>query len=389
MKDNEKRTWAEIDLGRLEHNYRALRAMLPPGCRFLGVVKADAYGHGALRVAQRLERLGCEYLAVACLDEAVSLRQMGINAPILVLGHTDPRYAGELLGYHLTQTVFDLDTARALSAEAVRTGRALKIHLKADTGMSRLGLLCREECMEDSAALLAEICALPGLEAEGLFTHFADADGNEEYTMGQFTRFLDARQALEALGVRFKICHCAASAAVLNYPCTHMDMVRPGIALYGYYPAPGLEGLDSSGLLPVMALKTRVAAVRAVPAGTCVSYGCTARLERDSRLAVLPVGYGDGYPRLLSNRMEVLLRGRRCPVVGRICMDMCMVDVTDVPDAVPGDVAELYGREGLLEQAAALAGTIPYELLCNVNPRVPRIYTGRGGVTGTDPSCPA
>ena len=141
--------------------------------------------------------------------------------------------------------------------------------------------------------------------------------------------------------------------------------------------------------LPVMALKTRVAAVRAVPAGTCVSYGCTARLERDSRLAVLPVGYGDGYPRLLSNRMEVLLRGRRCPVVGRICMDMCMVDVTDVPDAVPGDVAELYGREGLLEQAAALAGTIPYELLCNVNPRVPRIYTGRGGVTGTDPSCPA
>ena len=196
--------------------------------------------------------------------------------------------------------------------------------------------------------------------------------------MGQFTRFLDARQALEALGVRFKICHCAASAAVLNYPCTHMDMVRPGIALYGYYPAPGLEGLDSSGLLPVMALKTRVAAVRAVPAGTCVSYGCTARLERDSRLAVLPVGYGDGYPRLLSNRMEVLLRGRRCPVVGRICMDMCMVDVTDVPDAVPGDVAELYGREGLLEQAAALAGTIPYELLCNVNPRVLRIYTGRG-----------
>ena len=230
------RTWAEISLDRLAHNYQTLRAMLAPDCRFLGLCKANAYGHGALQVGRKLE----------------------------------------------------------------------------------------------------------------------------------------------ALGVRFKICHCAASAAVLNYPCTHMDMVRPGIALYGYYPAPGLEGLDSSGLLPVMALKTRVAAVRAVPAGTCVSYGCTARLERDSRLAVLPVGYGDGYPRLLSNRMEVLLRGRRCPVVGRICMDMCMVDVTDVPDAVPGDVAELYGREGLLEQAAALAGTIPYELLCNVNPRVPRIYTGRG-----------
>lgn len=148
--------------------------------------------------------------------------------------------------------------------------------------MTRLGFLWREGGERETAAAIAALCALPGLEAEGLFTHFADADGNEEYTMGQFTRFLDARQALEALGVRFKICHCAASAAVLNYPCTHMDMVRPGIALYGYYPAPGLEGLDSSGLLPVMALKTRVAAVRAVPAGTCVSYGCTARLERDS-----------------------------------------------------------------------------------------------------------
>ena len=343
------RTWAEISLDRLAHNYQTLRAMLAPDCRFLGLCKANAYGHGALQVGRKLEALGADMLAVACVDEAAELRRGGVTIPILCLGQTPPQLAELLLEHDVTQTVSERETAAAIAA----------------------------------------LCALPGLEAEGLFTHFADADGNEEYTMGQFTRFLDARQALEALGVRFKICHCAASAAVLNYPCTHMDMVRPGIALYGYYPAPGLEGLDSSGLLPVMALKTRVAAVRAVPAGTCVSYGCTARLERDSRLAVLPVGYGDGYPRLLSNRMEVLLRGRRCPVVGRICMDMCMVDVTDVPDAVPGDVAELYGREGLLEQAAALAGTIPYELLCNVNPRVPRIYTGRGGVTGTDPSCPA
>ena len=315
---------------------------------------------------------------MSCLAEARELREAGVLTPILLLGYTPTDCAEELLRYGLTQTVYDLESARAFSAAAQAAGRRLRIHVKADTGMSRLGWLCNEGHRTEAADAIAAVCALPGLEAEGLFTHFADADGNEEYTMGQFTRFLDARQALEALGVRFKICHCAASAAVLNYPCTHMDMVRPGIALYGYYPAPGLEGLDSSGLLPVMALKTRVAAVRAVPAGTCVSYGCTARLERDSRLAVLPVGYGDGYPRLLSNRMEVLLRGRRCPVVGRICMDMCMVDVTDVPDAVPGDVAELYGREGLLEQAAALAGTIPYELLCNVNPRVPRIYTGRG-----------
>ena len=383
------RTWAEISLDRLAHNYQTLRAMLAPDCRFLGLCKANAYGHGALQVGRKLEALGADMLAVACVDEAAELRRGGVTIPILCLGQTPPQLAELLLEHDVTQTVSDLETGRALARAAQAVGRTLKIHVKVDTGMTRLGFLWREGGERETAAAIAALCALPGLEAEGLFTHFADADGNEEYTMGQFTRFLDARQALEALGVRFKICHCAASAAVLNYPCTHMDMVRPGIALYGYYPAPGLEGLDSSGLLPVMALKTRVAAVRAVPAGTCVSYGCTARLERDSRLAVLPVGYGDGYPRLLSHRMEVLLRGRRCPVVGRICMDMCMVDVTDVPDAVPGDVAELYGREGLLEQAAALAGTIPYELLCNVNPRVPRIYTGRGGVTGTDPSCPA
>lgn len=374
MKDNEKRTWAEIDLGRLEHNYRALRAMLAPGCRFLGVVKADAYGHGALRVAQRLERLGCEYLAVACLDEAVSLRQMGINAPILVLGHTDPRYAGELLGYHLTQTVFDLDTARALSAEAVRTGRALKIHLKADTGMSRLGLLCREECMEDSAALLAEICALPGLEAEGIFTHFSDADGSEEYTMLQFTRFLDLLELLKRKNLVFPIRHCAASAAVLNYPCTHMDMVRPGIALYGCYPDPSCAGLDGPGLLSVMTLKARVASVKRVPAGTPVSYGRTHVLERDSLLAVLPIGYADGLHRVSSDRLTVSVGGVRVPIVGRICMDMCMADVTGVQGVKQGDEAVIYGAQCPIEEAAALAGTVQYELLCAVSPRVPRVY---------------
>ena len=354
----------------------------------MGLCKANAYGHGALQVGRKLEALGADMLAVACVDEAAELRRGGVTIPILCLGQTPPQLAELLLEHDVTQTVSDLETGRAPGPRGTGCGTDAEDPREGGHRHDPAGLSLAGGGERETAAAIAALCALPGLEAEGLFTHFADADGNEEYTMGQFTRFLDARQALEALGVRFKICHCAASAAVLNYPCTHMDMVRPGIALYGYYPAPGLEGLDSSGLLPVMALKTRVAAVRAVPAGTCVSYGCTARLERDSRLAVLPVGYGDGYPRLLSNRMEVLLRGRRCPVVGRICMDMCMVDVTDVPDAVPGDVAELYGREGLLEQAAALAGTIPYELLCNVNPRVPRIYTGRG-VTGTDPSCPA
>ena len=226
---------------------------------------------------------------------------------------------------------------------------------------------------EETADEIARLCRLPGLEAEGLFTHFADADGSEAYTMAQFDRFLAARAALEERGIAFKICHCASSAAVLQYPCTYLDMVRPGLVLYGWYPAEELKGLDGPGLEPVMAVKSRVAAVRSLPKGTPVSYGRTAVLERDSRIAVVPVGYGDGYPRSLSNRMVMRVRGVECPIVGRVCMDMCMLDVTDVPGVQAGDVAVVYDGP-LLERAARLAGTIPYELMCDVNPRVPRVY---------------
>ena len=372
MERTEKRTWAEIDLGALEHNYRTLRAMLPAGCRFLGVVKANAYGHGAIPVARRLEKLGADYLAVASLDEGAELRVAGITAPILVLGHTPVEFAADLVRLRLTQTVFDLETARALSAAAVAEGRDLKIHLKADTGMSRLGLLCDEAHMEESADTMAAICALPRLEHEGIFTHFSDADGSEEFTMLQFTRFLDVIAAMEKRGVTFAIRHCAASAGTLKYPCTHMDMVRPGIALYGHYPSPDCQGLDGPGLAPVMTLKTRVAAVRELPAGSFVSYGRTARLEEDTRVAVLPVGYGDGFFRLLSNRGAVLLGGKECPILGRVCMDLCMVRADDA--VRPGDEAVLFGPDCPIETMADQVGTIQYELLCDVNRRVPRIY---------------
>lgn len=369
-----KRTWAEISLPNLEHNYRALRGMLPRGCRFLGVVKANAYGHGAVPVAKKLEELGAEYLAVACLDEAVELRQAGITAPILLLGPTPAEFAGELLHYDLTQSVQDLPAARALSEAAVQADKLLKIHIKADTGMSRLGFLCDEEHVATSVNEIAQVCALPGLKAEGIFTHFANADGDESYSMRQLTRFLDAVDKLSARGVKFEIRHCAASAAVLNYPCTHLDMVRPGIALYGHYPDPSCEGLDGPGLLPVMTLKTRIVAVRELSAGTCISYGCTHTLARDSRLAVLPVGYADGLERLLSNRSEMLVRGKRVPILGRVCMDMCMVDVTDLPAVEVGDEATVFGPELPLEEKADAVGTIQYELLCGVAPRVPRVY---------------
>ena len=372
MSDVQMRTWAEIDLSRLRHNYTALREQLVPGCRFVGVVKANAYGHGAVPVAQKLEEWGADYLAVACLEEAAELRQAGIRAPILILGVTLPRYAGELLAWDAAQAVGDLETGRALSAAAVAAGRTLTIHVKADTGMSRLGFLCDEAHLDRAAGEITALCALPGLRAEGVFTHFSDADGCEAYTMRQFTRFLDLLDKLSARGVTFEIRHCAASAAMLNYPCTHLDMVRPGIALYGHYPAPGME--YTCPLLPVMTLKTRVAAVRELPAGTCVRYGRTATLARDSRLAVLPVGYGDGYFRLFSNGQPVAIRGKKAPVVGRVCMDLTMVDVTDLPGVVPGDEAVLYGDAAPVEDGADRAGTIQYELLCDVSPRVPRVY---------------
>lgn len=374
MEQEKRRTWAEIDLKALEHNYHTLRAMLPEGCRLLAPVKANAYGHGAVSVAQKLEKLGIDYLAVASLEEGIQLRRAGVTVPILILGYTDPTWAGELLEYDLTQGVFNEETAIALSQAAGKAGKSLTVHMKADTGMTRLGLLCDEGDMEETAETIARMYALPGLHWEGIFTHFSHADGSEEYTMLQFTRFLDLLKKLEEKGVTFEIRHCAASAAVLNYPCTYLDMVRPGIAFYGHYPDPSCEGLDGPGLQPLMTLKSRVVSVKTVPAGTAVSYGRTHTLEREARLAVLGIGYGDGLPRACSDKLRVWLGGGCANVVGRICMDLCMVDVTDLPDVKPGDVAEIYGSHVPVEDAAALAGTIQYELLCNVNQRVPRIY---------------
>ncbi|MCI7472179.1 MAG: alanine racemase [Clostridiales bacterium] len=373
MKQTQTRTWTEIDLSNLEHNYRVLRAMLPQGCRFLGVVKADAYGHGAVQVARRLETLGAEYLAVACLDEALELRQAGIHTPILILGYTPTERAEALLDHEITQTVYDLEMAQALSASATAAGKTLKIHVKADTGMSRLGWLCGGENLSAAVETMAQVCALPGLEAEGIYTHFANADGDEDYTMLQFTRFLDLLEELKDRGITFAIRHCAASAAALKFPCTHLDMVRPGIALYGHYPDPSCEGLDGPGLHPVMTLKTRVASVKTVPAGTPVSYGCTHVLGRETKLAALTIGYADGLPRLCSDRLEVRIGGRRAPIVGRICMDMCMADVTGL-NVAPGDEVEVFGEHLPIEDVAALAGTVQYELLCAVSPRVHRAY---------------
>ncbi|MCC8122210.1 MAG: alanine racemase [Oscillospiraceae bacterium] len=369
-----QRAWAEIHLEHLAHNYRALRACAPEGCRFLAPVKANAYGHGVIPVAQQLAALGADYLAVACLTEAQALRAAGIRAPILILGYTDPAQVPALLAGGITQTVISPAHAAALSRAAGQAGGVLRVHCKADTGMTRLGFFCgTEEAAARAAADLAGVCALPGLEVEGIFTHFADADGSERYTMEQFSRFLALREALRARGLTGQIWHCAASAAVLKYPCTHLDMIRPGIALYGHFPAPDMEHLLPEGLRPVMTLKARVADVREIPAGVPVSYGRTHTLARASRLAVLTIGYADGLPRLCSNRLSVALGGGMARIAGRVCMDMCMVDVTDLPGVRAGDAAEIYGAHAPVERAAEIVDTISYELLCAVSARVPRV----------------
>lgn len=369
-----KRTWAEINLSNLAHNYRSLRGMLPRGCRFLGVVKANAYGHGAVEVAKKLEQLGADYLAVACIDEGIELRREGIELPVLILGPTPSAFVRELVEYRFTQAVPDYEYALEISKEISALGGQLNIHIKADTGMSRLGFLCDEAHMDETIQQIHQTCILPGLKAEGIFTHFANADGDEEYSMRQLTRFFDVLDKLKCRGVEFEIRHCAASAAVLNYPCAHLDMVRPGIALYGHYPDPSCCDLDGPGLLPVMTLKTRVISVRQLEKGTCISYGCTHTLQRDSKVAVLPLGYADGFERLLSNRGEVLIQDCRVPIVGRVCMDMCMVDVTDLDDVRVGEEVIVFGCELPLEEKAETVGTIQYELLCGVSPRVPRVY---------------
>lgn len=373
MEQQKERCWAEINLANLEHNYRLLRAAAP-NSRFAGLVKANAYGHGAVPVARKLEALGADYLLVACLAEAEELRDAGVSAPILILGYTPPEDTPRLLAGNITQTIYDLALARRFSEAALAAGGKLRCHLKADTGMSRLGILSREDNIDSAADTLAEMYRLPGLEPEGLFQHFADADTCPEYSRMQIDRYNALLRALEARGCTFRLRHCCAGAATLNYPEVHYDMVRPGILLYGYSPDHACDGMLE--VRPVMTVKARIASVKELPAGTCVSYGRTYTLERNSRIAAVTMGYADGLPRLLSGKLTFFWRGQPVRQIGRVCMDMCMADVTDLPGVQVGDEVTIFGAEGNLQRMADTMGTITYELMCGISPRVARIYTG-------------
>ena len=374
MNDLQKRTWAEISLPNLRHNYEAIRKALPEGCRFLGVVKADAYGHGALPVSLLLQEAGADYLAVSCLDEALELRQGGITMPILILGHTPPEYTETLIDQGFTQTVSALAKAREYSAAAAALGKTLRVHIKLDTGMSRLGFLCAGDYFDLGVGNVITSCRLPNLEPEGIYTHFAVSDmpdeESEAYTRSQFKLFCRVIDTVrERGGISFAIRHCANSGAVVHYPEMALDMVRPGLLLYGYG--------DDSGRLelkPCMRLVTTVSTIKHYETGTSVSYGRRFVTKRHTRMGVLAIGYADGLPRALSNRCSFAANGGFAPQRGTICMDMCMVDLTELPQADVGSEVEIFGERNDLNALSEAAGTIPYEILCAVSKRVPRVY---------------
>ena len=374
MEKSTHRTWAEVDLGAIERNFRNIQQHVG-GADVLCVIKANAYGHGSVPVARRLQAAGAAYFGVATVPEAVELREQGITLPILILGYVDEADAPLVARYGITAAVYDLDTAEMLSAAARAEGREITVHFKLDTGMTRLGFPAGAGHAEETVRGILQCAALPGLRPDGVFTHFAVSDepGGGEYTRAQLAAFRTVVDALEAAGLHLPVRHCANSGGVLGYPDSYMTMVRAGIILYGYYPDPALP--RNVELHPAMTLKARVVQVHEVDAGSRVSYGGIYETARKTRLAVLSIGYADGYLRAGSGGARVVIGGRTVPVVGRICMDMCMAELPDGLEVRRGDEAVVYGTQGVTaETAAAADGTITYEVLCAVSSRVPRIY---------------
>lgn len=373
-----KRTWADISLDNLNHNYHALREKIPASCRFLGVVKADAYGHGAVPISRHLVELGAQYLAVSNIEEAVQLRRGGLRGPILILGYTPPFYTDDLAAMNLRQEVHSLEYAKRLNERLSGTKRRIRVHLKLDTGMSRLGFFAYDH--PQTVEEIRQVAGLEHLLIEGVFTHFPVADSvdgaDASFTRTQFERFMRTLDELKAVGVTPEIRHCCNSGASILYPEFALDMIRPGIATYGVLPSTDLCGMID--LKPVMQLRSTVFQIREFEPNITVSYGRTYCTETPQRIAVVGIGYADGLSRSLSNNISFLLHGKRVPQVGRICMDMCMVDVSRVPETKVGDVVTIFGEDGddciEVDSLASRLGTIPYELLCGINKRIPRIY---------------
>ncbi len=378
------RVCAEINLDAVAYNFKSMKENLVPGTKIIAVVKADGYGHGAVPIARMAEEYDDIWgFAAATIEEAVLLRREGIQKPILIMGFLFPDAYEEAVQYDIRPTVFKLSMARQLSEEAVRQGKTVHMHIKVDTGMSRIGFKDHEE----SAELIKIISELPGVEIEGLFTHFARADEKDKTSAReQLSRYLDFYRMLKERGVEVKLCHCSNSAGIFDIQDANLDAVRAGISIYGMYPSENVNKF-AVPIVPVLTLKSHVVYIKDVEPGTAVSYGGTFVAERAMRIATVPVGYGDGYPRSLSNKGWVLIRGQKAPIVGRICMDQFMVDVSGILQAREGDMVTLIGSDGgmeiTMEDVGELSGRFNYELACDFGKRIPRRFWKNGKVVAS------
>ena len=385
MNFTRRAVWAQIDLDAAAHNMRQIRKHVGPDVKIAAVVKANAYGHGSVELAKTFAENGADCFAVSSLDEAVELRRYAhIDNEIFILGHTDARRTEELLTYDIEPAVFNLKNAEFFSQEARRLGKTLRVHIAVDTGMSRVGF----QVNEFSVSEIKTIAALPNIEIRGMFTHFAvSAMKDQTFTREQYGHFRWMCKRMEEEGIHIALRHCCNSAAVLELPEYYCDMVRPGIIMYGCEPSPEID-IKPYDLRPVMSLRCCIAHVKLIDAGATVSYGRHYKTPSRRKIATLPVGYADGYSRILSGKVDVLYHGHRVPQVGAICMDQCMIDVSGEANVHAGDEVVLFGRQGdsfiPIEEIAAVCGTINYEIMCNISRRVPRVYMKNGKVVGRE-----
>lgn len=378
MKNHSYRCWAEVDLDAISNNIRNIKAFVGEKTKVMAVVKADAYGHGSVEVSKSLIENGADYLGVAFVDEAIELREAGIDTPILVLGYTLKEDVEKMVAYNVTPAIFHKESAKEFSRAAKKQGKTVKLHIKLDTGMNRVGFLCNGESLKE----IEEINSFENIEIEGVFSHFSCADcESEEYTHSQAEKFISFVGELEKRGVKIPIKHICNSAGIINFPQYHFDMVRSGIITYGVKPSEFVD-ISPLKLMPAFTLKSRVIRVQEIAAGEKISYGGTFVSDENMKIAALSIGYADGYLRALSNNAVVVVNGQLAKVVGRICMDQCIIDVTSVNNITVEDEVVVAGGPAdtltSFDSLAELAGTINYELFCLVGKRVPRIYLKKG-----------
>ena len=387
MENYSKRAWAEIDLDAVDYNYKMIKSKLKPQTKILCVLKADAYGHGAPFLYKEYEKLGADWFGVSSIDEAIQLRKSGATLPILIFGYTPPEMVKELAHFNISQSLFSKNYAYKLIEVCKKENVKIKVHIKLDTGMSRIGFFCQtSEGIDNSVQEIAELSEASELDFEGIFTHFSVADNitdEKEYTLKQFDSFMKVIDLLKHKGVEFSLKHCCNSGGIVSFPQMHLDMVRAGLVLYGLYPSKEIK--QKLDLRPVMRLKSVISQIKTVPQGTSIGYGRTFVTDKDKKIATVPLGYADGYSTSFSNKAQMMVCGKRASILGKVCMDQLMLDVSDIEEATENSEVIVFGSEKdevTVDELSKIAKNINYEMICLIGKRVPRIYYRGSEVEG-------